>query len=102
MPPNIETSEELDALCASISTDLLAPWLDAETLRATAYEFEMADIDCPKEILLIAAVLQYLRTTGHEHADELDREGFTLRADEARIRAINYSESYDAIRNQWS
>lgn len=59
-------------------------------------------MDCPMEILVIAAVLDGLIESAEDHATDLDADGFHLGAEEARQRRDGYDNSRKSLFDSWS
>ena len=70
-------------------------------MEITRQQFEGAGINCPMEILVIAAVLGGLIDSTEDHAVDLDADGFHLKAEEARQRRDGYDNSRRALFDSW-
>jgi len=97
-----ESNDEITGSKASISGDLLAPWFSERNLAVVRESYEGADIDCPMEILVIAAVLRGLLESTEDHVTDLEADGMTLGAEAARQRVAGYDNSLKALRDAWS
>jgi hypothetical protein len=92
---------EAESLVGVASTDLLARWFSERQMEITRAQFEGAGIDCPMEILVIAAVLGGLIESAEDHAVDLEADGFHLMAEEARQRRDGYDNSRQALFDSW-
>ena len=101
MPKSQQPVAEAESLVGIASTDLLARWFSERQMEITRQQFEGAGINCPMEILVIAAVLGGLIESAEDHAVDLDADGFHLKAEEARQRRDGYDNSRRALFDSW-
>ena len=101
MPESPKPVAEAESLVGVASTDLLARWFSERQMEITREQFEGAGIDCPMEILVMAAVLGGLIESAEDHAVDLDADGFHLKAVEARRCRDGYDHSRRALFDSW-
>lgn len=102
MKENTELEAEIQSLIEAASASQLRPYVTAESVGATALDYNEADISCPLEIVVMASALRELADSTEEHVGDLEADGFTLKAEEAGYRAAKYRASYDALKEVWT
>ncbi len=92
-PATPSASPELARLLASLQEQLSSAEIDRQKL--------VFDTDVPAEVIALAAIVTSLAESAREHADELEGDGFTLKAEEANRRAERFETLYEDIRRNF-
>lgn len=92
-PPIPSTNPELARLLASLQEQMSSDEIERQKL--------IFDTDVPAEVIALAAIVTSLAESAREHAEDLEGEGFTLKAEEANRRADRFETLYEAIRQNF-